>query len=124
MPSITKSQQTRGKKEKKPKKPTKTKLNAKADKEWSAKVKELAGMKCEVCGTTQHLNSHHIFSRVNHSVRWDLDNGICLCPSHHNFNHELSAHKAPCEFTHWIIESRGQDWYDRLRLKAKSVSKE
>ena len=85
---------------------------------WSKKVKTLAGDKCEYCGKTTGLNSHHIFSRSNRRVRWDLDNGISVCVLHHVFG-TFSAHKAPLEFAEWLKEHRGEDWYFRLRAKAK-----
>lgn len=120
---ITKADQVRGRKEKKPKKLSKSQLNKKADKEWSIAVKERAGWKCEVCGHTENLNSHHIFSRKNYSVRWDLDNGICLCPSHHMFSHTMSAHKAPLSFVALLKSNRSEEWYDKLMLKAMGIKK-
>lgn len=90
----------------------------KLDDLWSAKIKRIAGNKCEYCGKTNTLNSHHIFSRSNRSTRWDIDNGICLCVAHHTFSSQFSAHKTPMEFSEWIKELRGEDWfYDLLRRK-------
>mgnify|MGYP003762010899 CR=1 FL=1 len=97
------------------------KLIDKLDTLWSDKVKE--GGKCDYCGKNTYLNAHHIFSRSNYSVRWDLDNGICLCSGHHTLNSSFSAHKTPAEFIEWIKEKRGIEWYERLRSKAKSVVK-
>lgn len=85
---------------------------------WSKKVKEKAGNKCEVCGKETGLNSHHIFSRSNKRVRWDLDNGICVCVLHHVFG-LFSAHKSPIEFAEWLKEKRGEKWYNILREKAR-----
>lgn len=90
---------------------------------WAEVVKLYDHNMCAVCGKTEYLNAHHIFSRNNRSTRYDLDNGVALCPSHHTFNNHMSAHKAPAEFIEWIKEKRGIEWYDRLRLKAKSVKK-
>lgn len=96
------------------KKPTKTSL----DNLWSKIVKIRAGNKCEVCGKTDGLNSHHIFSRSNHSTRWDVQNGVCLCVSHHVFGN-FSAHKAPIEFVEWLKSKRDDDWYFDLRRRAQ-----
>lgn len=85
---------------------------------WSKKIKIVAGNKCEYCGKTTGLNSHHVFSRSNKRVRWDLDNGVCVCVLHHVFG-LFSAHKAPIEFLEWLKEKRGNEWYNRLREKAK-----
>jgi endogenous inhibitor of DNA gyrase (YacG/DUF329 family) len=85
---------------------------------WAKLVKILAGNKCEYCGITTYLNSHHIFSRTNHSVRWDENNGVCLCAKHHVLG-SFSAHKAPLEFAEWLKDKRGDTWYNELRIKAK-----
>jgi hypothetical protein len=94
------------------------KVNKTRDKNWSYTVKELAGNKCEYCGKTEHLNSHHIFSRSNHLLRWDVTNGICLCAGHHVLKSDFSAHKTPADFVEWIKEYRGLEWSDDLRTVA------
>lgn len=98
-------------------------ITKREDAKWAIKVKEQAGFKCEYCGKTETLNSHHIFSRSNRSVRWDVDNGVCLCVAHHTFSSAFSAHKSPIEFIIWLQEKRGQEWYDNLRRKARSIYK-
>lgn len=97
-------------------------IDGKLDEAWSKAVKIKAGMKCEYCGKTTTLNSHHVYSRSNRSVRWDLTNGYCLCVAHHTFSN-FSAHKAPLEFAEWMKEDRGEEWYDALRLKANQTMK-
>lgn len=106
---------------KKIKKPTKKKLIKIADALWSEKVKKLAGYKCEYSGQTEHLNSHHVYSRSNHSVRWDVRNGVCLTVGHHVFSSVFSAHKTPIEFIEWIKGVRGEEWYNDLRKRAAQV---
>jgi hypothetical protein len=118
---ITKAQQTRGKKPKK--KVKKINLTKKADKVWADSVKEKAGYRCEVCGKVEGLNSHHIFSRSNYTVRHDINNGICLCVAHHVFGN-WSAHKSPVEFVEWIKDNRGINWYEELRAKARMTIKD
>lgn len=93
------------------------------DKIWSLEVKRRAGNKCEYCGKDHGLNSHHVFSRSNRIVRWDLDNGVCVCVLHHVFG-LFSAHKSPIEFIEWLKEKRGIEWYERLRIKAREISKQ
>jgi 5-methylcytosine-specific restriction endonuclease McrA len=97
--------------------PTKGK-NTSLDNLWRDCIRERAGGACEYCGKTTSLNSHHIFSRSNYNVRWDLSNGICLCVGHHIFGN-FSAHKSPLEFCEWLKEVRGNDWYEALRIAAK-----
>lgn len=103
---------------KKKQKPTKKTV----DDLWANIVKTKAGWKCEYCGKTSYINAHHIFSRTNHSTRWDIENGIALCAGHHTFSSTFSAHKAPIEFSEWVKEYRGQEWYERLRLKAREIA--
>lgn len=90
----------------------------KLDDLWSEIVK-LEG-KCEKCGSRVNLNAHHIFGRRNFSVRWNLDNGISLCVSCHKFGRH-SAHESPMEFANWLIQERGQDWYDVLHFEANKT---
>ena len=92
------------------------------DKLWSHAVKQRVGFKCEYCGKESYLNSHHVFSRSNFSTRWDLSNGFCLCAGCHTLKN-FSAHKAPLEFAEWMIEQRGQEWYDDLKRRAHMVIK-
>ena len=98
-------------------------IDGKLDEAWSELVKLEAGYKCEVCGKNTTLNSHHIFSRSNRSVRWDEANGVCLCVSHHTFNSKFSAHKTPTEFTYWLEEEYGKLFLEELRVKAMSTKK-
>ena len=89
---------------------------------WGELVKLLAGVKCEYCGKESNLNSHHIFSRSRMNLRWDTDNGICLCVGHHIFS-EFSAHKDPIDFIEWLKEKRGEKWYTNLRAKSQTIVK-
>ena len=98
-------------------------IDKKLDDAWSKAVKERDGWKCCYCGTDKNLNSHHIYSRSKKSTRWELDNGITLCVSHHTFNSGFSAHKTPLEFIEWLTDLKGQDFIDGLRLKANTPQK-
>jgi len=98
----------------------KTKNNL--DKLWSEAVKVKAKYKCEFCGKVKGLNSHHIFSRSNMCVRFDIENGVCLCVSHHVFGN-MSAHKSPLEFAEWLKGKRGKKWYNNLRKRASEICK-
>ena len=102
-----------------PKKPKRKTLTNKLDKIVSEIVR--AGGKCEYCGGKGYLNCHHIFTRTMRSVRWDLDNLICLCSKHHTFSTEFSAHATPLPFAEWIREKRGEEWYHKLYVKAYSI---
>jgi hypothetical protein len=98
-------------------------IDGKLDLLWSRLVKLQAEGKCEVCGVERPLNSHHIFSRSNRSVRWDEANGVSLCVSHHTFNSKFSAHKTPTEFTYWLENEYGREFLEELRYKANQIKK-
>lgn len=107
-------------------KSTLVKTSKKVDKEldiaWSHLVKLIAGHKCEYCGSSRNLNSHHIFSRSKKSVRWHAPNGICLCVGHHIGNN-FSAHKTPMDFAMWITQYRGAAEMQKLSMKAHQTGK-
>jgi hypothetical protein len=84
-------------------------LNAE-DKAWALKVKERDGFKCVVCGSANHLNSHHIVSRAVKALKYDLNCGITLCVLHHQFSHILSAHKNPFVFVIWLQKNRPEQY--------------
>ena len=96
-------------------------LIKKLDKAWSLKVREY-GM-CEKCHKLSPLNAHHFYSRAIRSVRWDVDNGFCLCVGCHVFSSKFSAHKTPAEFVEWAIERRGDGWYTLLKLRKNAMVK-
>lgn len=48
------------------------------------------------------LNAHHLISRRVFKYRWDTNNGILICPKHHEFDLSLSAHTAPWGFEEWM----------------------
>lgn len=97
-------------------------IDSRIDEAWSKLVKLRAGNKCEVCGKISTLNSHHIYSRAKKSVRWDLDNGICLCVNHHIGN-SFSAHKTSVEFTEWLYEYKGKEFMENLRIRSHNTGK-
>lgn len=96
------------------KKHKKNSLNKLLDTLWSKAVKILAKERCEHCWSTQYLNSHHVFGRRNFPVRWNVNNGVCLCAKCHQFSSKFSAHQTPTLFTDWIKEKRGLEWYSQL----------
>jgi len=89
-------------------KPSKKTLTIKLDNAWSKAVRLKAKNKCEVCGKTESLNSHHIEGRRNYALRWDIQNGVCLCSGCHVFKKE-SAHQSPEWFHFWLEDNKWQD---------------
>ena len=96
----------------------------KLDDIWRDKVKERVNYKCEYgVDCSGRVNAHHIFGRRSFSVRWNLNNGACLCAKHHTFDSKFSAHQTPTIFTDWIKEKRGEDWYNDLVFRHNQIYK-
>lgn len=52
-----------------------------------------------------------------------LDNGVTLCPAHHVFNSDFSAHKTPEAFTRWFRKTF-PDRYKAIIKKAQAMMSE
>lgn len=79
---------------------------------WSKAVKARAGYKCEKenCNN-KDLQSHHVVSRTNYALRFDVENGVALCTYHHLF----WAHKDALAFTKWIATKRDLNYLESKR---------
>jgi hypothetical protein len=97
-------------------------INGKLDTAWSLLIKLIAGHRCECCGKTSYLNSHHVHTRARMSTRWSVINGICLCVGCHIGN-KFSAHKTPMSFGRWFEEYKGAEFVDLLIVKSNTTSK-
>jgi hypothetical protein len=91
------------------------------DELWTKIVKARDNNQCAICGKTEYLNAHHLISRKVFKFRWKIDNGISLCPSHHEFSVELSPHNAPWNFEIWLKENRPEQ-YSQHCLDRKDIS--
>lgn len=78
----------------------------KEDREWAKLVKQRDDNKCAICQETTRLNAHHLIPREIEDFRHDIDNGITLCPLHHRFSRQLSAHQNPISFQFWLEKHR------------------
>lgn len=78
----------------------------KEDREWANSVKDRDGWKCVICGASERLNAHHIIARENHETKFDLKNGLSLCPKHHFFCRQISAHNNPLGIFIWLEKNR------------------
>ena len=92
----------------------------KEDKEWAKQVKARDGNMCVVCGETERLNAHHIIVRENHETKLDVQNEISLCPTHHFFNRQISAHNNPIGFLMWLEKNRPKQ-LNYLRKKMQEI---
>lgn len=108
--------------------PAKPRLRAIADDLWSLAVKIDWAMKCAVCKTTNDLQSHHLIKRCNcNAHRYTLDNGICLCANHHQWNPHCSPHNGEVGFVAWLYSHHPQriHWvleHQSDKLESRSVS--
>ena len=76
------------------------------DIQWAKDVKERDGYRCVICGDANRPNAHHILPRELHNTKLDVKNGITLCPKHHLFSREISAHNNPFSFFKWLMLNR------------------
>ncbi len=91
-------------------------LKNKLDKLFSLKIRERG--RCERCGYPDTLQTSHIYSRSNLSVRWDEDNAFCYCAGCHFW-----WHKNPLEAQEFTLRKYGKIKYDKLQKKANSIKK-
>lgn len=109
---------------KKPKKPKSTKvLLAKAKRKayriWSEAVRLIHNNTCELCGAVSGkikengkpviLNAHHIVTRDNPVLRFDIRNGCCLCQYCHKYS-RTGAHRGTIVFSEWLRGVRYDDY--------------
>jgi len=83
-------------------KPSKKKLRKIADNLWRLIVLTQWDATCAYCGRTANPQAHHLITRSRVATRHEPMNGIVLCPLHHIFSTELSAHGAPLAFGDWL----------------------
>ena len=87
-----------------------------ADKWFSNVVRKKAGYVCEHCNKVDaRMECAHIYGRAAKSVRWSLDNAVCLC---HYCHMRFTAN--PLEFTAWLEETLGQGHMDMLRETSRA----
>ena len=103
------------------KKKQEKKERKKRDREWSLKIKELLDNKCVICGDTKILHAHHLIPREIKETRWDLENGIVLCPKHHKYSFKISAHRSPISFVIWLKENYPEK-YEYVNDKIKELN--
>jgi len=84
----------------------------KLDDLWSSIIRQKG--KCEFCGKTLYLNAHHYIGRRDFKLRWNVDNGFCLCSGCHTMSSIFSAHQTPHLFCEWARKVRGEDWENNL----------
>lgn len=95
--------------------PAKGRLRDMADTLWSLAVRGDWNWKCAVCGIGR-CEAHHLIPRQHELTRYELQNGIALCSSHHQFDAEISPHQNAAGWLHWLAEHHPVffDWYTEM----------
>ena len=95
----------------------KSNLKEEALKLWSLCVRK-RNPRCQMCGSTERLQAHHIRSVRNIATMLDLDNGMSLCFPCHSLQHFN-----PERFQDRVIDVIGIDAYQRLRDRSSIIVK-
>lgn len=55
---------------------------------WKKKVRDVFGNRCFLCGSEKQIEVHHVEGfKDNEELRYDVQNGVCLCREHHTLYH-------------------------------------
>jgi hypothetical protein len=81
--------------------PAKGILRGHADRLWSLAVRADWNNRCCVCGSTK-VDAHHLVPRQHEATRYDLQNGLALCSTHHQWDKDLSPHQNSAGFLCWL----------------------
>lgn len=92
--------------------PAKGRLKDFADRLWSLAVRDDWNHRCAVCGAG-NCDAHHLLPRQHEATRYDLRNGIALCPRHHQFDADISPHQNAAGWMQWLLENHPlrHQWY-------------
>lgn len=101
------------------------------DELWAEIVKKKSNYQCvagpllnESCSNI--MNAHHIEGRCL-NVRWDLDNGMCLCQKHHTLGStsaHATAHSGQVEFHKKVmVEVYGTEKLEELKQRSNQNRK-
>ena len=101
------------------KKQKKRELNKK-DKEWRENVLKNYDNCCCVCGRQDLIHCHHFIPRENKQFRHNPKNGCCLCPNHHKFSLQISAHKSSFVFLTFFEKNYPWEYMNLLELLKNS----
>ena len=92
---------------------------------WKKKVKDRDNWTCQVCRKKlepRSCHAHHILPKhlkgKRVGLRWDVDNGIALCPYHHKLG-PYAAHQNSVWFTYWLKTNKSAQFkhvVERLKM--------
>lgn len=82
---------------------------SKNHREWSLKVKQKHNFTCVFCydDTGHNLVSHHMYGYADYpKLRFDIDNGVCLCENCHKDFHKTcgNKHNTKEQFLEWLSD--------------------
>jgi len=89
--------------------PAKGILRGMADRLWSYAIRDDWDWKCAACGNGKP-DAHHMVPRGHETTRYDMFNGIALCPHCHQFDINKSPHMNAAGFLMWL-ESNWPKWH-------------
>ncbi len=81
--------------------PAKGRLREMADRLWSLAIRSDWAYRCAICGSSK-VDAHHLVPRQHEATRYDLNNGIALCSTHHQFDKDLSPHLNAAGWLAWL----------------------
>ena len=92
--------------------PAKGRLKDMADQLWSISIRTDWQWKCAVCGNVP-CEAHHLIPRQFTATRYDMQNGIALCASHHQFCPDISPHRNAAGWMEWLrtYHNGRYEWY-------------
>ena len=84
----------------------------KAHRLWAEAVKNRDNNKCVICRATKIVCAHHLIPWELEPFRYDVNNGISLCPKHHTrYSYGLSPHSdGAALFYFWIFNHKPEVW--------------
>ena len=88
---------------------------------WAKAVKALADNRCNICGSTENLQAHHIMPKNLYPDHiYDLNNGLCLCRKCHYYYHNgrFDYHGNEWQGIQYVDEERYKlvkDYRDKLQ---------
>jgi hypothetical protein len=98
-------------------------LKAKCDRLWSEVIKIRAGYESELNGNIDNIQSHHILGKNTYSLRYALENGICLTLQQHLFGVHNHNPKIASEYFKLIINKLEEREGDDILLKLELIEK-
>lgn len=88
-------------------------------KEWRTKVFERDNYTCQCCGKHGgNLNAHHLYNFAQYpELKYDVDNGVTICPKCHLVNYPDSFHSLYGE-----KNNTPEQFYEYVRMKNNKTS--